>query len=370
MPGTGKNTEFLKVVNQRIGTCMREFNNTLASSLSYEEIARRITIRMVLNLPIEKRGGFSIGSDSCDVSCDIIEEFYNSEGNDDFENTEFVKTKNGNLKEIKCYILRKNDGSTVRLPCHISLDQIKRYYQGAISVDISTLRAFCQVLHINLEVFMSYVEKSANELDGGKVTKESLQASEYNNEKGSNRKEITKIHYLTKDHYNRMISEAKNSVFISGVGMQSIEKVKDMLINLKEDVSITLALPGHNDTFLKKYLWRDPYDWEWRRAAVETATEDIKKVRSVRTITLDTFLPTTYVAVDYKEKSESSFICVGHYLLSTEKVKIASEARSDRYCYFVTPEDGKIYDDYLKQVELIEKHGHNLTERYGVDKRK
>jgi len=175
--------------------------------------------------------------------------------------------------------------------------------------------------------------------------------------------QLRKIHFTDNDDVLVGIRKAENSIFACGSGMHHIYKLMDkgFFNDISPNVEITIAVPAKDDVALLSHLWRSNEEWNFRRTTFEKGVLEINKVREkkVNIITLSSFFQTSYIAVDYKEESTASFIGVGHYLLSSEIEKV------ERYSFIIRPEDGEVYWDYHKQIDIIENHGNDLLGRYG-----
>ncbi|MCL2099065.1 MAG: helix-turn-helix domain-containing protein [Oscillospiraceae bacterium] len=161
------------------------------------------------------------------------------------------------------------------------------------------------------------------------------------------------------------LKAAKSEIFILGAS-QYINDLRFALDKIKKNVSITAAIPDYtnHDVLLtaKKIFWRSDADLSKRKTAFELGADYIKteRGRGIKIIELDTFLPYTIVAADYKKSDQNektSFILVGLHLLSSVKNK------SKRHNYFLYPKDGEVFEDFRAQIELIEKFDGKLNNR-------
>ncbi|MCL2311530.1 MAG: hypothetical protein FWC41_03415 [Firmicutes bacterium] len=156
---------------------------------------------------------------------------------------------------------------------------------------------------------------------------------------------------------------AQNSIFISGVGMNNIYGVREMLADIKSSVSITLAVNNYEEpdvmTALYSFFGKPSKKWDGYKTFFNESVKKIKNRpdRPVKVIYMDTFVPIAFFAIDYKEETDNSFIQAKHYILSDEldhdkqngyKIKgyyYTARPRTDSY---------KLYREYLNQILLIE----------------
>ena len=145
------------------------------------QIARRVTVQMVINLPKEERGGFQIGTNKTDISNETIIDFYENKASYENYNESKIYKKSGGYYYNKTphYILPRNDGTTTNLNIHISEDQIKRYFSGGTQVPIPILYSFCKVIGSSLDIFMECAN-SHNQYNWNDITLNMLMNKETN----------------------------------------------------------------------------------------------------------------------------------------------------------------------------------------------
>jgi len=366
-----KNTEIQKQRNKKIGRTMKYFHESLKPDWNIEQVARRSTVQVILNLSEKDREGLQIGLEGNKISNERLEEFYNCKIGKEVVGQVAEKKEAGQIKVKDCYeySIPCNDGSSdILLAYHLSDDQMNRYYRGDGEVKVSELQAFCQILGISISEFMSLANSEQERLDS-----DSLKSLQTRCPSSSSKNKfpvvMTNSHYIENPIITDAIQKAKDCVFISGSGMSHVNTLYDKgkFENLAPNVTITFALPRtHEDKNLKRYVLRTKKEWEERESffvrAVRKITEDSPNNKP-RIIPLETFIPTAYIAVDYREtRSDISFINVCHYLFSKPPENNAHHMH--RYSYIVHPEDGELYEDHRKQVLLLEQFGENLISRY------
>jgi len=216
-----------------------------------EEVARRISVQIIKNLPEYERGTFQEGYGENQISRATLEKFYvgkvgiegkriiieNDKGIRRAQESNINVTGRLTTKEVICYEIPYNqyadvsqekyeENMLIKLRCHISDDQVKRYYRGENSVPIPVLTAFCNLLNITVDLFMSWVSKD-DQQSWESETRESLQ----NKTAQSNT-----INYFSYDELMTMESDPES-------------KIKDIWIVL-EDLSEEIRRYG---IFLKKF---------------------------------------------------------------------------------------------------------------------
>jgi len=170
--------------------------------------------------------------------------------------------------------------------------------------------------------------------------------------------QVSKISYSKTAHGFELIKTAQNSIFISGVGMQSVHAYRNVLSLIDPRVSITLAVADHDNTdvmiALEHYFNIRPDHWTARRQLFDDGVQRIKIDREVNVINVDIFMPIAYVAVDYYTETEYSFIQAKHYLIAEEN--------TDTKSFFCTVVPGtNLYDYYREQILLIERTNGKLA---------
>jgi len=154
----------------RIGKFMDICKRKLNISWSDEETARRLSVQITKCLPEDKRGGFREGNGNKDISTDKLEKFYKAKPPEDGVEDTYVKirdyvTEKKTFRNKYKYRLETNDGTTVELDCHISRNQIKDYRRNKSIVPLAVLHAYCQLIGMSLDNFMSLV----NNVDENKL---------------------------------------------------------------------------------------------------------------------------------------------------------------------------------------------------------
>jgi len=146
LPRTAKKNELNKEMDKKIGRYMQMFLEKLNLPWKPFEVARRVSVQMVADLPP-------------DIAEETLANFY--ENKTQYEFSDEVKTykKSGGYyyNKMPYYALPQNDGTLAKLSIHISEDQIKRYFAGGTQIPISILYAFCKVVGSSLDIFMDCV---------------------------------------------------------------------------------------------------------------------------------------------------------------------------------------------------------------------
>ena len=157
--------------------------------------------------------------------------------------------------------------------------------------------------------------------------------------------------------FGEILPTAKNSIFISGLGMPIIGVIDYLLVSVDSKINLTLAVSDFatDDVLnsLEQFAGWTKNDCERRKETFDKNVSKIKAKRPVNNIYLDIFAPIAYVAIDYHEITESSFIQARHYLFSGDSTVFHS--------YFCTVRPGHfLYNYYREQILMMEQNNGKL----------
>jgi len=153
--------------------------------------------------------------------------------------------------------------------------------------------------------------------------------------------------------------QAKNSIFCSSLVMAQLNDfdIQNDFMEVNPEIPITIVLFNSNNPDIIEMLQRfNGYSFtEKEKAIIEGVKVGIDRILSRRDIIVkykNYIVPNSYFAVDYKVKTDSSFIQIKQYLLNENKgIKVL-------YCT-VRPES-ELYELYQRQILLLEKSNEDL----------
>jgi len=170
--------------------------------------------------------------------------------------------------------------------------------------------------------------------------------------------------YMTNNPRIENIIVAQNSIFISGTGMSFIHYNRNELIKINKNVKIIFAISNYDNEhilwYMKYFFGKNEEHRQKSKALFNETIETLKDSgHKVEIIYIDVFVPTAYVAVDYKENEENkhSFISAKHYLIN------GIGESTEYFNLLVKPKDD-IYQKYRNQILLIENNKGKLAERF------
>jgi hypothetical protein len=155
--------------------------------------------------------------------------------------------------------------------------------------------------------------------------------------------------------------QAKNSVFCSSLIMAQLNDfdIQNDFMKVNSEIPITIVLLNSNNPDMIKTLQRfNGYSLiENEKTIIEGVKIGIDRILSnKRNVTVkykNFIIPNSYFAVDYKVKTDSSFIQIKQYLLNDNKgIKVL-------YCT-VRPES-ELYELYREQILLLERSNEDFS---------
>ena len=252
------------------------------------EVARRVTVQMINDLPLSKRSGFKIGDGEEFICNEIIEEFYTDKTlYENYEENRLHK-KSGEVyyNRMPFYILPKNNGELIKLNIHISEDQIKRYYAGGTQIPILVLYSFCKIIGTCLDVFMACVNEENVKWD--ELTQSDLIDLKLDNANKS-MTNLTKHGFTAiispeemDERVNLELSTAKSACFIYHILHEFITDRIDMFvkkINEGCDYKFLLCC-DENSLFAKEVSLINKGDPNIKAARIVPALETFKMIKN------------------------------------------------------------------------------------------
>ena len=296
-------------------------------SMSDEEIARMLTIQILRILPQNMRGEFSENGDN-GLTTDDINVYYRQ-------------------KDKKQIHLLKKDNGYIELKPFVSINVIRDYRNGRTAMDAITLAAFCALLGKTTDDFFGET------LNNIRATNDMADAA-------SSDSNIVMNYSSDPCNYIEAVKKATGSIFFSGIGMTFLDyALRNVLVN-DTDPKVTINFAAvdyikNNDimTFLQDYFGPHREKWYKHRDAFNDHVEILKNRQNTSFLDLDIFMPVSYFAIDYKEKTKFSFIQAKHYL----RHKYENEVN---VLYYTAHQGTKLYEQYRNQILLIEESGGNL----------
>ena len=156
--------------------------------------------------------------------------------------------------------------------------------------------------------------------------------------------------------YIEVVTNAKKCIFCNGVGMAFLSdyNLQTSLANVDTRISIRFVVANHENDAFQKIVTRGIYKSDKKEAKTiskmfDIAIDRIREKRNLNISYVDFFTPISYFAIDYKEKTDSSFIQAKHYLhnMNNKNIKVL-------YCTVRPGSD--LYEYYREQILLLENY--------------
>jgi hypothetical protein len=222
-------------------------------------------------------------------------------------------------------------------------------YKENITWDNSDIISLLMLLILNTFGFFTQININSKDVKIIKQASSDILNSVNINYKGSDKIDKNKI------------GNAKKSIFISGTSMTIVSGNKDLYREdkeggVKKGVEIIFAVskidnPNISDFLIESY-GKNENSIKKSKTDFDSAVDYINKGRSkpVIVIDVDIFVPIAYVAVDYEEKNNDSYINAKHYLLSNKP-----RSDDDNTAFFgISPHPrSELYNRHLEQIKLL-----------------
>lgn len=164
------------------------------------------------------------------------------------------------------------------------------------------------------------------------------------------------------DFCANQLPKAKNSIFISSPAMITANSMTYILSDIKQDVSITLAMVDYdiaeNASYLKKFFGFSDENLVGYVEGFHHTVQQIAKQRPVNVIKLDMYAPPYYAAVDYKDETEYSSIQAKQYFIHEKDGGVSVYT-----C--VTHVGSEFYNFYRQQILLLERNNGKIAKNSG-----